>query len=108
MEGFDALHLVLFGINDAQRAAITTLKNVAHHGATRFMYIVGAANDYDGLRLQKFAINHRSIFKVWCKDSNYYVNIMQKNAKILQHGCRKTTFIACCNQVAESNTYLCK
>ena len=40
-------------------------------------------------------------------DGNYYVNIMQKNAKILQHSCRKTTFIVCCNQVAAIISYLC-
>ena len=40
VEGFHALHLIFLGVDDAQRTFITALKNIAHEGATRFVYIV--------------------------------------------------------------------
>ena len=43
----DALHLVLLGVDDAQRAHIATLYEVAHDGSTGLVDVVGAADDDD-------------------------------------------------------------
>ena len=51
VEHLDALYLVLLGIDNTEGALITTLQDVAHNGATWFVYIIGTTDDYDGLRV---------------------------------------------------------
>ena len=51
VESFDALHLILLGIQDAQRTVVATIQEIAHHSATWLMFVVGAADDDDALRL---------------------------------------------------------
>ena len=51
MEGFDPLHFFFLGVDNAQGATVTTTNQVAYDRATRLMYVVGATDHNDALRL---------------------------------------------------------
>ena len=49
MEYLDALHLVFLRVDDAKGSLKTTLYEVANHGSTGLVYIIGASDDHDAL-----------------------------------------------------------
>ena len=49
VEGFEALHLILFGVDDAQGSLEVAFEEVADDGAAGFLGVVGAADDSDAL-----------------------------------------------------------
>ena len=58
VEDLDALHLVFLGVDDAQCALIAALYYIANDGSPGLVYVVGAANDDDGLGVEQFSVDH--------------------------------------------------
>ena len=52
MEGFDPLHFFFLGVNNAQGATVTATNQVAYDRAAGLMYVVGATDNDDALRIQ--------------------------------------------------------
>ena len=52
MKGFDALDVVLFGVDDTEFTLIVSVNQISYDGATGLVDIVGAADNDDALRLE--------------------------------------------------------